>query len=239
MTTSSVPWWRLRQIALVAADLDAVEAELRELLGLEVCFRDPGVAEFGLHNVLFAIGDTFLEVVSPTEDGTTAGRYLERRGGDSGYMVILQTDDLERARAGVDGAGVRIVYTAEGPGVTGLHLHPRDVGGAILSLDRCDDHADWPWAGPAWRDHADISRVAELVAVDVAATDPDEMVARWSTLIGLPLREPRVIRLATGAIRFVDADDRGEGVTAVDLRVADRSLAGQRHVVAGTELRFV
>ncbi|MEM9035987.1 MAG: VOC family protein [Actinomycetota bacterium] len=237
--SSTSPWWRLRQVALVAADLDAVEAELGPLLGLDVCFRDPGVATFGLHNALYAIGDCFLEVVSPVEEGTTAGRYLDRRGGDSGYMVILQTDDLETAKRRVRQAAARVVFTAEGEGVTGLHLHPRDVGGAILSLDHCDVTADWPWAGTDWRAHADTSVVTELEAVEIAADDPDAMADRWSDLLGLPLRAPAKLRLDTGSIRFVEADDRGEGVAAVELRAADRQRAGEVHVVAGTELRFV
>src|SRR3989442_15299063 len=86
---------RLRQIALVARDLEPVVADLCGVLGIEVAFRDPGVAAFGLHNAVMPIGNTFLEVVSPVRDGTTAGRLLERRGGDGGYMVILQTADLE------------------------------------------------------------------------------------------------------------------------------------------------
>lgn len=236
---SSVPWWRLRQAALVATDLDAVEAEIGALLGLDVCFRDPGVGEFGLRNALWAIGDTFLEVVSPKEEGTTAGRYLERRGGDSGYMVILQTDDLDGARRRVAEHDVRIVYTAEGPGVTGLHLHPRDAGGAILSLDRCDDPAAWPWAGSSWRDHASIDRVADIVGVDVAAADPDALADRWAAMAGLPLRRARELRMATGAIHFVEAGERGEGVEALDIRVTDRSLAGTTHRLCGTDLRFV
>ena len=89
---------RLRQIALVAHDLDSTLASLCEELGADVCFQDPGVGAFGLHNGLLALGDTFLEVVSPTQDGTTAGRYLDRRGGDGGYMVLLQLDADERAR---------------------------------------------------------------------------------------------------------------------------------------------
>ena len=89
---------RLRQVAFVAADLSPVEADIEEHLGLESCFRDPGVARFGLRNVLYPVGDQLLEVVSPTEAGTTAGRLLAKRGGDGGYMVILQVDDLEPHR---------------------------------------------------------------------------------------------------------------------------------------------
>src|SRR2546423_1234751 len=125
---------RLRQVALVAHDLEPVVKELSDVLGVGVCYRDPGVGLFGLHNALFTIGDTFLEVVSPVRDGTTAGRYLERRGGDSGYMVILQSDDLDADRARVTQLGVRVVWQADRPNIRGTHLHPADVGGAILSL---------------------------------------------------------------------------------------------------------
>jgi hypothetical protein len=69
--------FRLRQVALVATDLDAVVSQLCETFGLSICFEDPGVAEFGLRNALMVIGDQFLEVVSPTEGGTTAGRLIE------------------------------------------------------------------------------------------------------------------------------------------------------------------
>ncbi len=143
---------RLRQVALVARDLTSVEAEVQAALGVELCFRDPGVAEFGLHNALFPVGDTFVEVVSPQQEGTTAGRLLERRCGDGGYMVLVQVDDLGQARARLEAAGARLVYTAEGKTICGLHVHPRDVGGAIVSLDQSDPAQDWSaasmWSAP-------------------------------------------------------------------------------------------
>ena len=59
---------RLRQIVMVAADLDPVETQIVESLGVELCYRDPGVGHFGLRNALFPIGDKLLEVVSPIQD---------------------------------------------------------------------------------------------------------------------------------------------------------------------------
>ena len=38
---------RLRQIALVARDLAAVEKQIADVLGLEICHRDPGVGTAG------------------------------------------------------------------------------------------------------------------------------------------------------------------------------------------------
>ena len=60
---------RMRQICLVAEDLDTIEAHLRGVFGLQICYRDEGVAAFGLHNFLMPIGNSFLEVVSPTRAG--------------------------------------------------------------------------------------------------------------------------------------------------------------------------
>lgn len=71
---------KLRQIPLVAEDLPAVKDIIFEVLGLEEAFVDEGVGQFGLHNIVMRIGDTYLEVVSPLQEGTTAGRLLDRRG---------------------------------------------------------------------------------------------------------------------------------------------------------------
>jgi hypothetical protein len=59
-------WLKLRQVALVADELAPVLDDLAAVLGLEVAFRDPGVATFGLENAVLPIGTQFLEVVAPT-----------------------------------------------------------------------------------------------------------------------------------------------------------------------------
>src|SRR4051794_11157989 len=60
-------WIRLRQVALVAAELAPVLDDLHDVLGLEVAYRDPGVATFGLENAVLPVGTQFLEVVAPTK----------------------------------------------------------------------------------------------------------------------------------------------------------------------------
>ena len=89
---------RLRQLCLVANDLNQIERDLKSIFQLEVCHRDPGVEKFGLHNFLMPIDTNFLEVVAPFEENTSAGRYLKQKGGDSGYMIIMQCDDVKNVR---------------------------------------------------------------------------------------------------------------------------------------------
>jgi len=217
---------RLRQVALVAADRDAVVAELCRFLAVGVCYEDPGVAVFGLHNALMAIGDQFLEVVSPTTGATTASRLLDKRGGDGGYMAIFEVDDLDRRVAQLETMGVRIVWKGDLPDIRGRHLHPRDVGGAIVSIDQPEPPGSWTWGGP-WSAHAETDVVTAIAGGDVAAADPDAMRARWREL-GID-----------HAVRFVPATARGEGIDAVDLVATDRSRAGEAVTIGGVELRLV
>ena len=103
---------RLRQIAFATSDLAAGEAALSDALHVERCFQDPGVLTFGLANALFPIGDQFLEIVSPVQEHTTAGRQLDKRGGDCGYMVLFQVDDLAPVETRLADLGIRVVFDA-------------------------------------------------------------------------------------------------------------------------------
>lgn len=234
---------RLRQIALVAHDLAAAEAAITATLGVELCFRDPGVGEFGLHNALFPIGDQLLEVVSPTREGTAAGRLLERRGGDGGYMVIVQAesmDELQRLRDRLPEVGVRVVWKADYPDIAGTHLHPRDVGGAIVSIDAAVPPESWRWGGPSWREHIRTDVVTAFAGATISADDPAAMAARWAAALDAPVgADGTTVVLADAVLTFTRAGERGEGVHGVSFRAADRSRAGEVHDIVGVRVSLV
>ena len=209
----------IRQVALVARDLELVVADLCAVFDVEVAYRDPGVAAFGLQNAVLPIGRTFLEVVSPVQEGTTAGRLLAKRGGDGGYMVILQTNDLEADRQRLATLGVRIVWQITLDDIATVHLHPRDVGGALVSLDEPRPPASWRWAGPGWEAHVRTAVVEGITSVTIAAADPAGMAFRWAQVLA---RSPGAeLPLDSGVIRFTVADARGEGVAAVGVAAVD------------------
>ena len=64
---------------------------------------------FGLNNIVMPVGGEFLEVVAPFRDDASGARYLARRGGDAGYMVILQDEDALAHRERLEAAGVRVI----------------------------------------------------------------------------------------------------------------------------------
>jgi hypothetical protein len=208
---------RLRQAVLVASELEPVVSALRAELGLGEPFRDPGVAEFGLLNAVFALGDCFLEVVSPARPGTAAGRYLDRHG-DGGYMAIFDLEDLDGARARVERLGIRVVWRIDLPDISGTHLHPADMRGAIVSLDQSRPYGQWRWGGPDWTGRTATGAPGRLTGVTVAVGDPGAVAARWAQVLGVPASgdgQP-TLRLDGGQVCFAAPDgDRAEGLTEI------------------------
>ncbi len=226
---------RIRQIALVARELEPAVDDLCAVLGIEVGFRDSGVSAFGLENAVMPIGDTFLEVVSPVEPGASARRFLERRNGDGGYMVIVQSEDLNVDRARTDRLGIRIVWETTLPDIATLHLHPRDVGGAILSLDVADPPESWRWAGPEWKSHVRTDVTSSITGIELQSTAPATLAARWSEILDRPadpLDDNRSrIQLDQSRITFVPPRDaRGDGIATLEIAATDqaRALAAAR-----------
>jgi hypothetical protein len=213
---------RLRQVAVVAHDCGEVAGELRKAFGWPAPFSDPGVGQFGLTNAVFAAGDTFVEVVAPTRADTAAGRYLERRGGDGGYMAIFQVPDLAAARRRLGGLGVRVVWTADLPDMAGTHLHPKDVPGAIVSLDWAQPPESWRWAGPSWTGQAPDHAPGGVTGLTVEVKDPSAAAERWAAVLGVSAGGeggPEVIELASAGqrLRFVPSRTGGEGITEVTI----------------------
>jgi hypothetical protein len=228
---------RLRQIALVARDLGAARAEITGVLGVDYAYDDPGVGKYGLCNAVFPVGTTFLEVVSPKAPGTTAERLLEKRGGNGGYMVILQVDDLAAARARVHEAGARVVDQIDRDGAAFTHIHPKDIGGAILSIDRMIPKERWEWGGPHWTEHVRTDVSVAIVGAELQAEDPCRMASRWAAVLGRSAEQSEdvwKIKLDEGEIRFVAArDGRGEGLGGFDVAVRRASDARSRAQAMG------
>jgi catechol 2,3-dioxygenase-like lactoylglutathione lyase family enzyme len=251
---------RLKQICLVAADLDPVEEDLKGILGLEVAYRDPRIDYFGLRNVLLPVGNSLLEVVAPIRDGTAAGRQLERRGGDGGYMVILQCGDAAAARERVESLGVRIVFEDTDEETIGIQLHPKDLPGALVELrwqrGGEDPAGAWDPAGPEWQLARRTDVVRAITAAEIQGDDPEALAARWGEVLDRPVVRTALgapeIELDDGSIRFVTASDgRGTGLGGIDVEAVDRErllaaadarecrVSDDTFMICGTRMKLV
>jgi hypothetical protein len=221
---------RLRQAVLAARDLDATCTALREALDLGDPFHDVGVGHFGLQNAVYALGDCFVEVVSPTRPDTAAGRRLDRAGGDCGYMAMFEVADADAARRRLDALGVRVVWETVHDDIVDLHLHPKDVPGAIVALDATNPPGSWRWGGPAWTARVPRHSPASLRGLTVAAADPVAAARRWAAVVGAD--DPggaTEVAVGGGAqlLRFVpDGGSGSDAIVGIDVTVAPGGATG-------------
>ncbi len=224
---------RLRQICLVAADLAGEAARIRKHLGLEECYRDANVGKYGLENVLFPVGTSFIEIVSPTRPGTAAGRFLERHGGRYGYMVILDCDDPERRQAHAASLGVRTANLIEYGDYLGVQLHPKDTGAAMIEFNRTvggkDPMGPYAPAGPDWQR---AIRGGVMRAVEIECPDPATLASHWGKILERPVKS-ETIALDAGEIRFLP------GAESVFAGVVLEAATSSTIEISGVRFRLV
>jgi hypothetical protein len=207
---------------------------LSDIFRIEPCRVDPGLALWGLENTLLPVGNNFIEVVAPTRPGTAAGRYLERRGGDGGYMVICQTESLQSQQACRQRAaalGVRVAYeSSEREGFSIMQLHPRDLEAAFFEIDwDIDSDFDGQWepaGGTGWTTYVHTQRVRNIAGVELQCEDPPALASKWARIAGVAVRPGNghpAVSLDNATLRFVPVSDgRGPGLSGIDLIVNDR-----------------
>ena len=248
---------RLRQICLVAPALEPVVGDLAAILGLEVCYRDPNVAHYGLENALLPIDSILLEVVAPVQEDTAAGRFLARSGGRGGYMAIFACPDPAERKRNAEQLGVRVAHEIDRPPYHGVQLHPRDCRGAFIEFNTTAGSDNilgpYPPAGPDWTRGIRREVTRSLSAVEMQGPDPAALAAHWGRLLSVA---PRAVPDGTWEITLVNATVRfapgpRDAMTGLDLEVVDPAAVleaarrrgytvGPRSVaIAGVDLRLV
>lgn len=221
---------RLRQVAFVAKGLEPVAADLHAVFGLNIAYRDPGVGVFGLVNCVMPVGGDFLEIVQPVKGDASALRYLHRRGGDAGYMLIFQAPNALEHRTRLTARGIRNIAQLDTRKYTFTHFHPGDFNGVLTSIDTQGDGSDWNdpmgvWspAGPEWKSALAPADILGLAGATVQARDPGAAAARWADLFETPLDDSGRALLFDGAVvRFVEPRDAdGTGIIGLDIAVTD------------------
>ena len=211
---------RLRQVCLVAAKIEPVGSDIAEVMGLNICYRDPNVGRFGLENVLIPVDSVLLEVVAPFKEGTAAGRFVEKTGGRGGYMAILSCDDPRERGRNAEAMGVRTAHLIDRAPYLGVQLHPRDCRGAFIEFNHTAGSDNifgaYPPAGPDWHKAVRKESTQALTAITMESPDPAGLAQHWSKIIGYPVTDGAVpeIRLPNAALRFVKgAADLMSGLT--------------------------
>jgi hypothetical protein len=217
---------RLRQICLVAPQLEPVIADIAAIMGLSVCYRDGNVAKYGLENALLPVDTILLEVVAPLQPGTAAGRFLDKTGSRGGYMAIFCCDDPDARGRHAEQIGVRIANVIDHAPYHGVQLHPRDCRAAFIEFNHTDGSDDilgpYPPAGPDWAQSIAKDVTQALIGVEMTSPQPQALAEHWGRIVGIRVTNGSgtpELRLPNCSFRFVSGDS--EIMSGLRFRVRD------------------
>ena len=126
---------RIDHIGIAVEDLEAAVALYRRTLGVEPVHRER-VESQGVEEVLFAAGESFIQLLGALGPETPVGRFLGKRG-PGVHHVGFRVDDVASALEDLKAQGLRLIDQEPRPGSRGTtiaFLHPSGMGGVLVEL---------------------------------------------------------------------------------------------------------
>jgi methylmalonyl-CoA/ethylmalonyl-CoA epimerase len=126
---------QIDHVGIAVSDLGEAVERYRRSFGIEPVHRER-MDDQGVEEVLFAVGESFVQLLGALGPDTPVGRFLGQRGPGVhhvGYRVASVADALEHLRA----EGVGLIDEAPRPGSRGTTIafvHPKDTGGVLVEL---------------------------------------------------------------------------------------------------------
>ena len=126
---------QIDHVGIAVSDLREAVERYRRTFGIEPVHRER-MDDQGVEEVLFAVGESFVQLLGALGPDTPVGRFLGQRGPGVhhvGYRVASVADALEHLRA----EGIGLIDEAPRPGSRGTTIafvHPKDTGGVLVEL---------------------------------------------------------------------------------------------------------
>jgi hypothetical protein len=130
------------------------------------------------------------------------------------------------------------VWRIDLPDISGTHMHPADLRGAIVSLDRSQPYGTWRWGGPEWTGRVGSGAPGRLQGITVGVADPAEAASRWSHVLGVPVstHDGLLIELDDGWVVFREAPAAVESIEEIAVALPPEVRAGRAAVEVGSAL---
>jgi methylmalonyl-CoA/ethylmalonyl-CoA epimerase len=125
----------LDHVGIAVTDLDEAIERYRSTLGLQPVHREV-VRDQGVDEVLFAVGDSYVQLLGALGPDTPVGRHLERRG-PGVHHVAFRVSDVALALEHLRGEGVPLIDESPRPGsrnTSVAFVHPRGFEGVLVEL---------------------------------------------------------------------------------------------------------
>jgi methylmalonyl-CoA/ethylmalonyl-CoA epimerase len=126
---------KINHIAIVVPDLEAGTTFWADALGLTVS-KTEDVPEQQVRIAFLPVGDSNIELLSPTDDQSGVARYLEKRGPGL-HHICLEVDNIEESLQQLKEAGVQLIDETPRAGHDGVRMafiHPKAAGGTLVEL---------------------------------------------------------------------------------------------------------
>jgi|GEM_PF-1941853 hypothetical protein len=230
---------RVRHYVIAAKDMDAVCGQLYKLLDVEPVDKPPGnepTLAFGFRTKMIRVGTTLIEVVSPIREKHQLQDFFVERGGDGGFMVVMQTYDDDALLARAAAAGHKLAF--EIPNFMGQHLMQFDYKtfGTRFEFYKYTPEDNW-WGNPLNGDYNDPKAAEDILGAEVAVENPASITeTAASTFLGK--RDGASVTFIDRRIDFVEPVGKARGLTAIYLKARDRSRVGTSETVANVAFRF-
>jgi hypothetical protein len=131
---------------------------------------------------------------------------------------------------------VRVIWEASYPDVRAMHLHPKDIGAAIVSLDQPSPPESWRWAGPHWSNFVPKTGALEIREAIIGAGNAAAMAQHWSEVLGTEPPVDNRIAISGGALSFVTAT--ADVIVEYGLTMDDGWAAPSELTICGTRFRL-
>jgi methylmalonyl-CoA/ethylmalonyl-CoA epimerase len=122
-------------VGIAVQDLDDAIERYRRTLGVDPAHRER-VEDQGVEEVLFAVGDSFIQLLGALGPDTPVGRFLADRG-PGVHHVAYRVDDVAAALAHLRDEGVRLIDEVPKRGSRDTliaFVHPKDMDGVLVEL---------------------------------------------------------------------------------------------------------
>ena len=123
---------KVHHVGIVVKSADEALKFYRDILGLPVT-EDRIIEDQGVRGVLLAIGQSEIELLEPTREGTGIARFLETRG-EGMHHICFESDDCAKDLDAAAAKGIALIDNAPRPGLAGMigFLHPKSNHGVLI-----------------------------------------------------------------------------------------------------------
>jgi methylmalonyl-CoA/ethylmalonyl-CoA epimerase len=125
----------INHLAIAVPDIDAALAFYRDALGLELSEVED-VQREGVRVAFLPLGESHIELVQPTQDGTGIAKWMAKNG-QGMHHVCVEVDDIDSAMARLAEHKVELINPQPVTKLNGTRyafIHPRSAFGVLVEL---------------------------------------------------------------------------------------------------------